>query len=65
LSILTPLLIQKIIEHCQSKDKFIRVSLKRLTEAQTFEDEFKRVSALNEVLLAQNPELETQLAEES
>jgi hypothetical protein len=52
--ILTPLLIQKIIEHSQSKNKFLRVSLMRLTEAQNFEDELKWVSALNEVLLAQN-----------
>jgi hypothetical protein len=62
---LTPLLIQKIIEHSQSKDKFLRVSSKRPTETQILEDELIEVSALNKVLLAQNQELETQLAKES
>jgi hypothetical protein len=32
LSILTPLLLQHLIEHSQSKDQYIRVALKRLTE---------------------------------
>jgi hypothetical protein len=47
------------------KDKFWRVTLKRLTEAHIFEDELKEASELNKVLLAQNQELETQLTKES
>jgi hypothetical protein len=47
------------------KDKFLRVSLKRLIKAQILEDELKEVSDLNKVLLAPNQELETQLDEES
>jgi hypothetical protein len=47
------------------KDKFLRVSSKRPTETQILEDELIEVSALNKVLLAQNQELETQLAKES
>jgi hypothetical protein len=53
-SILTPFPIQKIIEHSQSKDKFLRVSIKRLIEAQNFEGKLKRVSALNETLVTRN-----------
>jgi hypothetical protein len=58
--ILTPVPIHKIIGDSQSKDKFLRVSLKRLTDAQNFEDELKQVNALNETLLARNQKLETQ-----
>jgi hypothetical protein len=61
----TPSLIQEIIKHSQSKDKFLRVCIKRLSEAQNFKDELKRASALNETLLARNQELKLQLAEES
>jgi hypothetical protein len=64
-SISTPLFIQKNIEHSQSKDKYLRVALKRLIETQLFEDELKEVSEFNKVLLTQNQELETQLVEES
>jgi hypothetical protein len=65
LSILTSLFIQKIIEHSQSNDQYIRDALKRLTETQILEDELTEVNALNKVLLAWNQELETQLAVES
>jgi hypothetical protein len=65
LHILIPFPIQKIIEHSEAKDKFLRVSIKRLNEAQNFEDELKWVSAMNETLLVQNQELKTQLAEEN
>jgi hypothetical protein len=34
------------------KDKYLRVTLKRLTEAQIIEDELKEVSKLNKVLMA-------------
>jgi hypothetical protein len=60
--ILTPFPTQKIIENSQSKNKFLRVFIKRPFEAQNFEDDLKRVSALNKTLLAQNQELEAQLA---
>jgi hypothetical protein len=61
LLILTHSFIQKIIEHSQSKDKFLRVSLRRISKAQDFEDELKRECAVNEMLLAQNQELIAQL----
>jgi hypothetical protein len=51
-SILTPVCIQKNIEHYQLKNKYLRVTLKRLTEAQIIEDELKEVSKLNKVLMA-------------
>jgi hypothetical protein len=43
----------------------MRVAIKRLVETQTFEDDLKEVSELNEVLLDHNLELEARLAEES
>jgi hypothetical protein len=64
LSVLTPLLLQQLIEHSRSKDQYIRVALKRLTEAQILEDELIEEKALNKTLLARNQELETQLAAE-
>jgi hypothetical protein len=36
------------VEHSHSKDRFLRVGIKRLAETQTFEDELKEVSELNE-----------------
>jgi hypothetical protein len=42
----------------------LRVAIKRLAETQTFEDELKELSELNEVLLDHNKELEAQLVEE-
>jgi hypothetical protein len=60
----TPSLIQEITRHTQSKDKFHRVCIKWLFKAQNFEDKLKQASALNETLLAQNPQLKLQLAEE-
>jgi hypothetical protein len=65
LSTLTSFFIQKIIEYFQSKDKFIRATLKRLTKTQILEDELIEVTALNKVLLAWKQELETQLVEAS
>jgi hypothetical protein len=58
---MTPFLVQKIIEHSQSKEKFLRASLRRITEAQNFEDELTWMSGMNEMLLARNKELEAQL----
>jgi hypothetical protein len=40
------------------------ISLKRLTKTQILKNELKEVSKLNKVILAQNQELETQLADE-
>jgi hypothetical protein len=54
-----------MIKLAQSKDKFLRVCIKRLYEAQNLKDELKQVSALNKTLLTQNQELELQLAKES
>jgi hypothetical protein len=51
LSILTLFLVQKIIEHSQSKDKFPRASLRRIYEAQNFEDQDKFPRASNVVQL--------------
>jgi hypothetical protein len=62
--ILTPFLVQKIIEHSQSKDKFLRASLRRIVEAKNFEDELMWMSIMNEMLLARNQELEAQLKAE-
>jgi hypothetical protein len=46
---LTLFLVQKIIEHSQSKDKFLRASLRRIYEAQNFEDQVMRMSTMNEM----------------
>jgi hypothetical protein len=49
--------MQNLVEYSCSKDQFLRVVIKRLAETQTFEDELKEVSELNEVLLDHNQEL--------
>jgi hypothetical protein len=49
-----PLSDQKLIEHSQSKDQYLRVALKRLTKTQLFKDELKEVSESNKILLARN-----------
>jgi hypothetical protein len=61
ISILTLFLVQEIIEHSQSKDKFLRASLKRISKSYNFEDELTRMSAMNKMLLTWNQELEAQL----
>jgi hypothetical protein len=53
-SILTSLFDQKIIEHSSSKDKFLRVAIKRLTKTHLFEDELKQVKDLNDNIVACN-----------
>jgi hypothetical protein len=65
LLILTPLFIQQLIEHSRSKDQYVMVALKRLTETQIIEDEMIEEKASNKTLLARNQEFETQLATES
>jgi hypothetical protein len=57
--------VQKLAEHHEAKDQFLRVAVKRLLETQLFEDELKEVNELNSVLLTRKQELEAQLAEES
>jgi hypothetical protein len=52
--ILTPLFIQKLVEHSPSKDQFLGVAIKRFTKTQLFEDKSKEVSDLNTILLARN-----------
>jgi hypothetical protein len=64
-TVLTFLLIQMLVKHFESKNQFSRVSVKRITETQLFEDELKEVSQLNLVLLAQKLELEAKLDEEN
>jgi hypothetical protein len=56
--------MQNLVEHSHSKDQFLRVVIKRLIKTQTFRDELKEVSELNEVLRDCNQELEAQLAKE-
>jgi hypothetical protein len=64
-TVLTFLLIQMLVKHFESKNQFLRVVVKRITETQLFEDELKEVSQLNLVLLAQKLELEAKLDEEN
>jgi hypothetical protein len=53
-----------LVEHSCSKGQFIRVAIKRIVESQTFEDELKEASELNEVLLGRNQEPEVWLVKE-
>jgi hypothetical protein len=57
--------MQNLVEYSCSKDQFLRVAIKRPAETQTFEDELKEVSELNEVLMDRNQKLKAQLAEEN
>jgi hypothetical protein len=52
--------MQAMVKHSQDKDQFLKVVIKRMAKT-----ELKEVSELNSILLAQNQELEAQLAEES
>jgi hypothetical protein len=52
--------MQAMAKHSQDKDQYLKVVIKQMAET-----ELKEVSKLNSVLLAQNQELEAQLAEES
>jgi hypothetical protein len=58
---LTQLLLQKIIEHSQGKDKLLRASLKQIYEAQDLEDKLNQEHETNQVLLAHIQELTSQL----
>jgi hypothetical protein len=54
-----------MVKHSQDKDQFLKVSIKRMQETQTFEDEFKEANEHNSALFARLQELEAKLAEES
>jgi hypothetical protein len=43
-------LIQVIVKHSRDKDQFSKVSIKRMQETQTFEDELKEATELNSIL---------------
>jgi hypothetical protein len=45
-------MIQAMVKHSQDKDQFLKVAIKRMREAQDFEDELKKVGELNSVLYA-------------
>jgi hypothetical protein len=57
--------MQSFVKHSEAKDQFLRMAVMRMMEIQLFEDELKKVSQLNSVLLAQKLELEAKLAEET
>jgi hypothetical protein len=44
-------LLHAIVKHSQDKDQFLKVSIKRMQETQTFEDELKEVTELNLILV--------------
>jgi hypothetical protein len=56
------LFMEALVEHSQSKDKFLRIVVKRLTETQLFKDELKEVSQLNTILLALNQDVTPQVS---
>jgi hypothetical protein len=56
--------MQAMVKHSKDKDHFLKVAIKRMQEAQAFEDKLKEVGELNSILYAENQELETKLAEE-
>jgi hypothetical protein len=45
-------LVQAIVKHYQDKDKFLKVSIKRMQENQPFEDELKEATKLNSILIS-------------
>jgi hypothetical protein len=57
--------MQAIVKHSQDKDQFLKVSIKRMQETQTFEDELKEATEMNLILSTQNQELAAKLSEES
>jgi hypothetical protein len=62
--ILTLLFFQQLIKRSRSKDQYIRVTLKRLTEMHFVDDDLTDKKALNQMVLAKNEELENQLVAE-
>jgi hypothetical protein len=57
--------VQAIVKHYRDKDQFLKVSIKRLQESQTFEDKLKEATELNSTLITQNQELTAKLTEET
>jgi hypothetical protein len=53
-----------LVKHSRDKDQFLKVAIKRKIETQILEDELKKVSKLNSVVLREKQELEAKLAEE-
>jgi hypothetical protein len=54
-----------VVKHSHDKDQFLKVSIKRMLEAQMFEDKLKEANEYNSVLFAWLQEVEAKLAEES
>jgi hypothetical protein len=54
-----------MVKHSQDKEKFLKVSIKRMQETQMFEDELKEANEYYLVLFAWLQELEAKLSEES
>jgi hypothetical protein len=57
-------MIRAVVKHSQDKDKFLKVSIKRMQETQMYEDELKEANEYNSVLSTRLQELETNCAEE-
>jgi hypothetical protein len=55
--------MQWLVNHSEARDQFLRVAVKRMMETQLFEDELKKVSQLNIVLLVKKLKHEAKLAE--
>jgi hypothetical protein len=57
--------VQAIVKHFHGKDQFLKVSIKRMKETQTFEDELKEATELNSILITQNQDLVAKLTKET
>jgi hypothetical protein len=57
--------MQAIVKHSEDNDQFLKVSIKRMQETQTFEDELNEETKLNLILSTKNQELVGKLSEES
>jgi hypothetical protein len=57
--------MQVLVKHSQDKDQFLKVVIKRMTEAHVLDDELKEVSKLNSVLLVQIQEHEAKVVKVS
>jgi hypothetical protein len=57
-------MIRAVVKHSQDKDKFLKVSIKRMQETQMYEDELKEANEYNSVLSTRLQELETKCVEE-
>jgi hypothetical protein len=57
--------MQALVKHSRDKDLFLKVAIKWMIETQILEDELKKESKLNSILLVEKLELEAKLAKES